>query len=197
MSFAGANLGTNLLNIANIAGQGLTAFGQVKQSQAEASVNEFNSKVKQQEAFLIREKAKIDLVVAREAARRDLGTAEAQFAGRGVRALIGSPKDVLLQIAEANELDILIGQFNSDVDELNALNESKLQLLIAKDTRTAGFISGASTLLGALPDFAKFKFTKGAFTKKKKTTKQVTKGPGSPGTIGPIGGSVGSGPIFA
>lgn len=158
MSFATANLGTNLLNVASIAGQGLKAFGQVKESQAEASVNEFNSKVKQQEAFLIREKAKLDLVVARESARRDLGTAEAQFAGRGVRALVGSPKDVLFQIAEANELDILIDQFNADVDELNALNGSKLQLLKAKDTRTAGLINAGSTILGTLPEFGKFKW---------------------------------------
>ena len=171
MSFATANLGTNLLQIGNIAGQGLKAFGQAKQGQAEASVNEFNSKVKLQEAFLIREKAKLDLVVAREAARRDLGTAEAQFAGRGVRALVGSPKDVLFQIAEANELDISIDQFNADVDELNALNGSKLQLLKADQSRTAGFINAGSTLLGTLPEFAKFKFTKGAFTKKKTTAK--------------------------
>ena len=195
MSFAQANLGTNLLNIANIAGQGLTAFGQARQGQVEASINEFNSKIKQQEAFLIREKAKLKLVVAREAARRDLGTAEAQFAGRGVRNLIGSPKDVILQIAEANELDILIGQFNSDVDELNALNESKLLLVKADQSRTAGFINAGATLLGSLPDFAKFKFTKGAFTKKKKTTKPLPNSPGSPGTIGPI--SISSGSVFA
>jgi len=183
MSFAQANLGTNLLNIANIAGQGLKAFGQAREGQVEASINEFNSKVKLQEAFLIREKAKLDLVVAREAARRDLGTAEAQFAGRGVRGRIGSPKDVLFQIAEANELDILIGQFNADVDELNALNESKIQLVKADQSRTAGFINAGATILGALPEFSKFKFTKGAFTKKQKSSKPTPKTP-TPRSVG-------------
>jgi len=159
MSFATANLGTNLLTLAGIAGKTVKATSQIRQGNVEASVFEFNAKLKHQEAFLIGEKAKLDLVQDRETARRDLATASASFAGRGVISNVGSPSDVLFQIAEAHEMDRLITAFNTTIDINNALAESNLLEFKAKESVKAGRIEGGSTILGALSDFTKLKFT--------------------------------------
>ena len=140
-----------LLSLAQIAGSALKAKSQVDEGSQSAEIFEFNAQLKQQEAFLIGEKAKLDLIVEREAARRTLALASAQFAGRGVRALTGSPADVMFEIAEALEMDRLITQFNTDIDQLNSINESKLLELKADQSRTAGKTDAGSTILGALP----------------------------------------------
>lgn len=159
MSFTSANTGTNLLTLAGIAGKVVKATSQVDQGKTESAVLEFNAGLKQREAFLIGEKAKLDLVQERETARRDLATASAMFAGRGVRADVGSATDVLFQIAEAKEMDRLINQFNTDIDVSNKLAESNLLSFQAGEATKAGKVNAFSTILGTLPDFKKLKFT--------------------------------------
>ena len=160
MSFTQSVGFTNLLTATSLIGKGVSAFGQNQQASREASINEFNARVKNQEAQMIREKAKFDLVIEGEKNRRDVATAQAQFAGRGVSSLTGSPADVLRQIAEAGEMNMLAIQFNSDVDAMNALSQAQVQLMIADDTRIAGKMNAASTILGALPLIQQFKFRK-------------------------------------
>jgi hypothetical protein len=162
MSFTQSVGFTNLLTATSLIGKGMSAYGTYQASQSEASINEFNARVKQQEAKLVREKAKFDLVIEGEKSRRAVATAQAQFAGRGVRSLVGTPADVLSQIAEAGEMNMLAIQFNADIDELNALSEAQVQLLKADQTRTAGKIDMFSTILGATPLLQQFKFKKKA-----------------------------------
>lgn len=158
MSFLSGTQGSNLLTLLSFGGQAVKAFGQLQQSKREGEIFEFNAKIKQQEANLIREKAIIDKEVQREKARRSIAAKQAQFAGAGVISTAGSAGDVLLQTAEALELDILINQFNADVDELSALNEATFQLARAQSARSAGFINASSTLLRATPTLGKLKF---------------------------------------
>ena len=160
MSFATANLGTNLLTLANVAGQTVKATSQINQGNTEGTVLEFNAQLKRREAYLIGEKAKLDLVQERETARRDLATASAMFAGRGVTSNVGSARDVLFQIAEAKEMDRLINQFNTDIDISNKIDESNMLSFQSKEAVKAGRISGGSTILGALSSFSKLKLTK-------------------------------------
>lgn len=159
MSFTGANTATNLLTLANVAGQVTKATGQVSQGNTEGTVLEFNAQLKRREAYLIGEKAKLDLVQDRETARRDLATASAMFAGGGVRNYVGSAKDVIFQIAEAHEMDRLINQFNTDIDISNKLDESNMLSYQAGQSVKAGRINATSTILGALGSFSKLKFT--------------------------------------
>jgi len=159
MSFTGANTATNLLTLAGVAGKVVKATSQSNEGRTESAVLTFNAQIKQREAFLIGEKAKLDLVQERETARRDLATASAMFAGRGVRADVGSATDVLFQIAEAKEMDRLINQFNADVDISNKIAESNILLFQAGESQKAGNINAFSTILGALPDFNKLKFS--------------------------------------
>jgi hypothetical protein len=158
MSFLSGTGGTNILNAINIGGQLLKGFSQLKQSNVEANVFEYNAKIKQQEADLIRQKSILDEQVQRERSRRTVASQQAQFAGSGVVSTVGSAADVLMQTSKNLEMDILINMFNASVDESNAINESRFQLQRAQSQRTAGRLEAGSTLLTALPLLGNFKF---------------------------------------
>ena len=56
-------------------------------------------------------------------------------------------------------MERLIDVFNTNIDINNKISESNLLEFKASETVKAGRIQGASTVLGALPDFLKLKFT--------------------------------------
>jgi len=160
MSFTESGGATNIFTLLSFGGQVIKSLSQLKQSRIESDVFEFNAKIKQQEADLIRKKSILDTEVQREKARRSIARNQAAFAGAGVISTAGSAGNVLLQTAEVLELDILINQFNADIDELRAINESKFQLVKAQAARSAGRAGAATTLLTALPSLQKLKFKK-------------------------------------
>ena len=158
MSFTQSVGFTNLLTGISMVSKGVSAYGQYKTGQTSGAIYDYNARVNEQQAQLTREKTKLDLTIHREESRRRLAYAEAQYAGRGVMALKGSPADVLLQIAEASEMDALIIQFNGDVDALNAMTSAQINYMKARESRRAGIINAGTSLLSAIPDLQKFKF---------------------------------------
>jgi len=160
MPTLGSSGATNIFTLLSFTGQVVKSLSQLKQSRIESDVFEFNAKIKQQEAELIRQKSILDTEVQREKARRSIAKNKAAFSALGVISTSGSAADVLLQTAEALELDILINQFNADIDELRAINESKFQLVKAQAVRSAGRSAAGTTLLTALPSLSKLKFKK-------------------------------------
>lgn len=150
--------GTNLLTLLGIGANVLTAVSQIRQGQIERDTFEFNAAIKQQEAQAIRARQKLNLEVQRKKARRSIAEAQAAFVGGGVRSLVGSPAVALSEVAEALELDILIGQYNADIDEIRAINEAQFQLVRAQQAGTTGFLKAGQTLLATLPDIRKIKF---------------------------------------
>jgi len=152
--------GTNIFTLLNFTGQIVKSLSQLKQSRIESDVFEFNAKIKQQEADLIRKKSILDTEIQREKNRRAIAKNKAIMCSSGIVCTAGSAADALLQTAEALEMDILINQFNADIDESRALNESRFQLVRAQSAISAGRAGAATTLLSALPSLSKLKFVK-------------------------------------
>lgn len=126
----------------------------------------FNADIARQEARLARARVKLEITRKREAQEALISEQQVLFAVSGVRIDVGTPLIVMQDTLEETELDILITQFNADVDA--QFLESRARQLelraeqrrgVAKQARAAGRIRAGKTLLSAGATFAQ-KFPK-------------------------------------
>lgn len=135
-----------VLTGATILGTGLQAYGQYRAAQDEAAAEEYNAKVARQEAEIAKQKGKLEADRQRKLSKRFLATTEVAVAKSGI-ALEGSALEVWKDNAEELELDALIIEYNSKVDQMRALNESSIRENRADRIRFMGTVSAASTVL--------------------------------------------------
>lgn len=114
---------TTTMAVLGMAGAGLGAFGQYQSGQDAKNQAEYNAKVAQQEAGLIRtsgnrevdiirQNAILDEYRQRKSLRESTGTQVARYAKSGV-AFTGSPLDAIADSISNAELEISIGQWNA------------------------------------------------------------------------------------
>lgn len=139
-------MGFTTAAILTTAGMGLQAYGQYKASQDQAKAEEYNAAVARQEAAIIREKGKLEADRQRKQAKRFSSTQEALIAKAGI-AFTGSAFEVYKDSAEEMELDALLIEYNSSVEESRALREAEERDKMAKRIRRSGVIDAATTVL--------------------------------------------------
>ena len=131
--------------ILDFAAAGVSAAGQLQQSEAQARAAEFNAQVGQERAGIQRTQTAADVARAKREGRTRAGAARAQAGALG--GLQGSALDILESSAVQEELDILtIGQ-RGRIAEKDLLTGARLDILEAQSTRAAGKVGAASSVL--------------------------------------------------
>jgi hypothetical protein len=126
----------------------VNAAGNLRAGESAAQANEYNAEIAGQNAILARQQAKEEERRARIQGRKQLGAARAAIGASGVTAE-GSPLDVLEESARNAELDALTIRHAGEVKAVGFENQKNIYLYQAKESRAAGRISAAGSLLGA------------------------------------------------
>jgi hypothetical protein len=143
------------LPLLTLLGGVMKSTAQIQQGRREAQIHEYNAAVYRQQAFLIGEKAKLDVERQRTQARKFKSAQVATVGASGVR-LTGSPLEVIEDTAAEFILDQNITDFNARVDQWAALTNANLSLKKAQIARSSSFIKAGSSLLDMLPTLALF-----------------------------------------
>lgn len=160
---------TSVLAVASLVGGAVSAFGQMEEGREEQRAQEYNARVLEQNAAAERAAAAQKVKVIKENAvlneyrdRKSLATVTGEqvagYAGRGVSVGTGSPLDVIADSIANAELEIAIGNWNTENEvatttynaELAARNkesEARMRRLYGKSAATNAMYSGLGTLL--------------------------------------------------
>ncbi len=143
------------------------SIAQTQEAAVEAQAQEFaagadlfNADIARQEARLVQARAKIDIARRRKAGERLVSEQQVLFAASGVRIDEGTPLIVMEDTLYENELDLLILQFNADIESQfleSQARQSELQAEqrrgVATQARIAGRLRAGKTLLSSLTTF--------------------------------------------
>jgi len=153
-----------------VAGTGLTAYGQLQQSQAAAAeakasqaMHEYNARLQERQAKQMEARAELEQKRQYQAGQRQMASLSAAMGKAGVVPTAGTP--LLLQAVQASELELenlLIGQ--ESMERAQALRSgaalSGMESAIARQreryARTAGYFGAGATLLSGLGSAAYF-----------------------------------------
>lgn len=139
------------------------AVGAVQQGQAQASAAEYNAQLSNRNAAVAKENANIagqagseQAYIQSQKTRAEVGSIKASQAASGIDVNSGSALDVRTSARELGELDALTVRSNATKEAYGYVNQAanfksqaNLDEFEAKNDKTASYISGASTLLGA------------------------------------------------
>ncbi len=163
MGFSSATFATLQLGASIFEAIGASREGEIKAEAQEfaAGSDIFNASIARQEARLAQVRAKLEISRKRKAQEALISEQQVLFAISGVRIDEGTPLVVMQDTLETTELDILITQFNADVESQFLESEARqLELrasqrrLAATQERTAGRLRAGKTLLSSLSTFA-------------------------------------------
>lgn len=134
--------------VIGIAAAGITAFGQLKESEERAKAEEFNADVSRRQAELVKARGRLDVLRQRKTAIAFTSTQQALFSKAGV-VLSGSPLQVIQETAAQAELDILTTEFNAFTEASRLRSEARERERTARAERTVGRVRAGKTLLTA------------------------------------------------
>lgn len=137
------------------------AAGAIQQGNAAAAAAKFNAKTQEMNAKISEarardslERGKLDEQQKRNEVAQIKGRQQAAMAANGVDIGYGSPLDTLVDTATMGELDALTVRSNAareayghDVEAANKRADAQLSRMNAKASKTAGYLSAASSLL--------------------------------------------------
>lgn len=153
-------------NVGGIASELQEAGIKTQAQEFAAGAELFNADIARQEARIARAKAKIEIGRRRKSGESLLSEQRALYAASGVRVDVGTPLVVMQDTLEEIEMDILIMQFNADVEAQRLESEARQAELRAEQRRymagqekTAGYIRAGARLLEATELLGKFKKT--------------------------------------
>ena len=162
---AGSTLAT-IGTVASIAAGGLGVFGAIQQGQAAKSSANYNAAVAANNAKIADQNAKwaaaegnANVEAKQLETRQKVAAMKTAQAANGVDINSGSALDVRTSAAELGELDALNIRANSarkvygyETQSSNATAQSQLDKSEGKNAATAGYVGGATTLLGTVGD---------------------------------------------
>lgn len=143
--FSGSGLTTAL----QVAGAGLSAFGAIQSGQAQAAGMEAQARLNERQSLIEQQSAAFDAQRERENAQRIMARQRAGYLASGV-ALEGSPTAVIEDTATEAALDIAAIQYGGNLRASNYQAQAGIDRMNARSARTAGFLSGATSLASGL-----------------------------------------------
>lgn len=127
-------------------GAATSAVGAIRQGQATAAAQDYNTKIAQQNA----ESARLQGNAADEALARDqrrrIGAAEAAFGAAGVDLGSGSPVDVLADMTRSAMQDRLTQKYNYKLRALGYSDQAALDQSSASNARTSSYLMAGADL---------------------------------------------------
>lgn len=137
---------STLLATSALASGGLTAYGQYKQGKDTQKMYDYNAKVAEEEAGVIRQGSILRSAQARKRMKSVIGSQAAGYASSGVE-LTGSPLDVMKDSISNAELDIAVDEYNSDIQAKQRESEARMYRYYGREARREGTTNAMLTLL--------------------------------------------------
>jgi hypothetical protein len=125
----------------------VSGIGQLFQAKESENVSDFNSKVFEQRAKVVRENQKLLEEQKRKTIKSQIGTQVAMFAKSGVR-FSGSPIDTVVDSLSNAEMDIAIDKYNSEVEARGFQDDARIE-------KSKGQSEAAQLRAGASSTFAR------------------------------------------
>jgi hypothetical protein len=140
--------------LGQVAGAGLTAYGQLKKGQDEATISTMDANMNEENARIALQNTGLNEMRQRVIGAKAIGNERAAFGASGVSSTAGSALDVMMDSAANNARDALNIKHAGEMKALGYQNEAGLYRARAGMAQSEAELSAASTLLGG--------FTKGA-----------------------------------
>ncbi len=159
MGFSSATFATLQLGAGLLEAKGATQEGEMRAQAQEfaAGSDIFNASIARQEARLAQVRVKLEIARKRTAQEALISEQQVAFAISGVRIDEGTPLIVMQDTLETTEFDMLIMQFNADVEsqflESEAIGlelKASQRRTVAAQERTAGRMRAGKTLLSSI-----------------------------------------------
>ena len=152
---------STLLATTAVVGGVTSAFGKFQQGKEAQRQADFNARISEEEAGLIRQKSILNEFQQRKALRQVEGQQISAVASSGIE-LTGSPLDVIADSLANAELGIAIDKFNLETSALAKESEARELRRGGRSARRLANISAVSTLLetGATAGFRASKTVK-------------------------------------
>ena len=133
--------------IATVVSTAVSAIGAIRSGQQAAAAGEFNAQLAERNAAIARERAFSSAARLRRQQRRDIGGATAGFLASGIQ-LTGGPLDFLADLAAEQELEARLVEAGGLIEASGLTAQASISRFEGEAARTAGFLSGAGTILG-------------------------------------------------
>jgi len=127
-------------------GTGISVLSQIQAGRQQQSIFEFNAAIGRQQAVIAQAQGQITKEQLQREKVRLRKRQVAAFGKSGVRAS-GSPFQVIADSMAEAEFAILVNDYNTRVNVLNALAGAELDVLRGEQARTASLIGAGTTLL--------------------------------------------------
>jgi len=127
---------------------GMSAFSQLQAGKDTQKGYEYNAKLAEQDADLIRTGASLDESRARKGLSSFVGRQVAAYGSSGVE-LTGSPLDVISDTIANAEMDIAINNFNADIAARGKESQASMSRYYGQQEAKAGKIKAINTFLAS------------------------------------------------
>lgn len=134
--------------IATVVSTAFSVVGSIREGQAAQAAGEFNAQLAERNATIARQRAGSAAERLRRQQRRDIGAATAGFLAGGVQ-LPGTPMDFLADLAAEQELEARLVEAGGAIEASGLTAQARISRFEGESARTAGFLSGAGTILSA------------------------------------------------
>jgi hypothetical protein len=131
-----------------IASAVFSTVGAVQRGRAESGASNYNAKIAEQNAAIVRQQSLENMRQRRIEGRKEAGAARAAYGASGV-TLSGSPIEAIQDSIFTTEMDAFNIEYEGRLQDISYQNEAKLMRYQAKNQRTQGYLNAAGGLLGA------------------------------------------------
>jgi hypothetical protein len=152
-----------ILPVMSLVGTGMQAAGAIQSGQAEKQQQEYNAQVSETQAALTRSSAALTETQKRKEMKTLQGAQIMAYAKSGV-TMSGSPLAVELDSAMQGELDIAVGNFNSDIQAKAYQSDADMRRLYGKQAVNASYMKAGTTLLSGATSFGTQYMATGQYT---------------------------------
>ena len=143
-------IGSTVVTLADafaVVGALTSVVGAISGGQQAASGAAFNAQLATRNATIARQRAGAAATRLRRQQRRDIGAATAGFLASGIQ-LTGGPLDFLADLAAEQELEARLTEAGGLVEASGLTAQASISRFEGEAAKTAGFLSGAGTILG-------------------------------------------------
>lgn len=129
------------------AGTAVSAVGSIRAGNDAAAAAKYNAQVENQNAEASRRQGMAEAEQKGSEVTRRMADARAAFAASGVNPNSGTPLEVMSDLATQGELSKKLITYQSELSARGLSQQAQLDLVNAKNARTAGYLNAGSTVL--------------------------------------------------
>ena len=147
------SLPTQTMALMNLAGAGISAYGQYTSGQQANDAYGYNAVLAENNAKLIRQSAELVEYQQKKNLEATVGNQMARYAARGISVGTGSPLDVMTDTLAKGYLDIAVQNYNSEISARGQESDAAMSRYTGKQTQKRSTLNAGLTLLKGVTNY--------------------------------------------